>query len=51
MEWDKYKIIYKRYGSFYFITLWDKDENELTKLEVIYHFEECLDRYFWSVSE
>ena len=47
----EYKIIYKRYASLYFITLCDKDENELTTLEVIHHFVECLDRYFGSVCE
>ena len=51
MEWGEYKIIYKRYASLYFITLCDKDENELTTLEVIHHFVECLDRYFGSVCE
>lgn len=51
MEWGEYKIVYKRYASLYFITLCDKDENELTTLEIIHHFVECLDRYFGSVCE
>ena len=51
MEWGEYKIIYKRYASLYFITLCDKDENELKTLEIIHHFVECLDRYFRSVCE
>ena len=51
MEWGEYKIIYKRYASLYFITLCDKDENELKTLEIIHHFVECLDRYFGSVCE
>ena len=51
MEWGEYKIIYKRYASLYFITLCDKDENELIILEMLHHFVECLDRYFGSVCE
>lgn len=51
LEWGQYKIIYKRYASLYFITLCDKDENELIILEMIHHFVECLDRYFGSVCE
>ncbi len=51
MELGEYKIIYKRYVSLYFITLCDKDENDLTTLEVIHHFVEYLDRYFGSVCE
>ena len=46
-----YKIVYKRYASLYFITLVDKDDNELIVLELIHHFIECLDRYFGSVWE
>ena len=46
-----YKIVYKRYASLYFITLVDKDDNELIILEMIHHFVECLDRYFGSVCE
>ena len=51
MEWGEYKIIYKRYASLYFITLCDKDENELKILEITHQFVECLDRYFGSVCE
>ncbi len=51
MEWGEYKIIYKRYASLYFITLCDKDENELIILEMLHHFVEVLDRYFGSVCE
>ena len=51
MEWGEYKIVYKRYASLYFITLCDKDENELIILEILHHFVECLDRYFGSVCE
>ena len=51
LEWGEYKIVYKRYASLYFITLVDKDDNELIVLELIHHFVECLDRYFGSVCE
>ena len=51
LEWGEYKIVYKRYASLYFITLVDKDDNELTVLELIHHFVEFLDRYFGSVCE
>ena len=51
MEWGEYKIVYKRYASLYFITLCDKDDNELTILEIIHHFVECLDSYFGNVCE
>ena len=51
LEWGEYKIVYKRYASLYFITLVDKDDNELIILELIHHFVECLDRYFGSVCE
>ena len=51
LEYGQYKIIYKRYASLYFITLCDKDDNELIVLEIIHHFVEVLDRYFGSVCE
>ena len=51
MEYGQYKIIYKRYASLYFITLCDKEDNELIVLEIIHHFVEVLDRYFGSVCE
>ena len=51
LEYGEYKIIYKRYASLYFITLCDKNDNELMVLELIHHFVEVLDRYFGSVCE
>ncbi len=51
IEWNNYKIIYKRFASLYFITLCDKEENELIILELLQHFVECLDRYFGNVCE
>ena len=43
--------MYFRYASLYFITIVDKDENELYILEVIHHFVEVLDKYFGNVCE
>ena len=45
------KIVYKRYASLYFISVVDKNENELGMLETIHHFVEVLDRYFGNVCE
>lgn len=44
-------IIYIRYASLYFITIVDKEENELHILEIIHHFVEVLDKYFGNVCE
>ena len=38
VEYKDYKIVYKRYASLYFITIVDKDENELIVLELIHTF-------------
>jgi hypothetical protein len=43
--------VYKRYASLYFITIVDKDENELIVLELIHTFVEVLDKYFGNVCE
>ena len=51
IEWNQYKIIYKRYASLYFILLADKEDNELIGLELIQHFVECLDQYYGNVCE
>jgi AP-1 complex subunit sigma 1/2 len=51
LDYKDYKIIYKRYASLYFITIVDKDENELIILELIQSFVEVLDKYFSNVSE
>lgn len=40
-----------RYASLYFITIVDKDDNELLELETIHHFVEVLDKYFGNVCE
>lgn len=40
-----------RYASLYFITIVDKDDNELLVLEMIHFFVEILDKYFNNVCE
>ena len=51
LEWNDYKIVYKRYASLYFITIVDKEDNELLALEIIHFFVEVLDKYFNNVCE
>lgn len=51
LEWNDYKIVYKRYASLYFITIVDKDDNELLILEIIHFLVEVLDKYFNNVCE
>lgn len=51
MEWKEFKIVYKRYASLYFVTIVDKDDNELLILELIHFIVEVLDKYFNNVCE
>lgn len=51
LDFKEYKIVYKRYASLYFITIVDKDENELVILELMQSFVEILDKYFGNVCE
>lgn len=51
LEWNDFKIVYKKYASLYFITIVDKDDNELLVLEKIHFFVEILDTYFNNVCE
>ena len=51
LEYNQYKIVYKRYASLYFVTIVNKQENELHILEIIHHFVEVLDKYFGNVCE
>ena len=51
LDWKEYKIVYKKYASLYFITIVDKEDNELMALESIHHFVEVLDMYFNNVCE
>ncbi|KAI9143225.1 hypothetical protein BKA69DRAFT_1026791, partial [Paraphysoderma sedebokerense] len=45
------KLVYKRYASLYFCAGIDWDDNELTTLEVIHRYVQCLDEYFHNVCE
>ena len=51
IEWKDIKVVFKRYASLYFVTLIEKDDNELIAMEVIHHYVESLDRYFGNVCE
>ena len=51
LDYNEYKIIFKRYASLYFICVVDKDDNELYIMEVIHHYVEILDQYFGNVCE
>jgi AP-1 complex subunit sigma 1/2 len=51
LDYKEYKIVYKRYASLYFITIVDKDQNELIVLELMQSFVEILDKYFGNVCE
>lgn len=51
LEWRDYKLIFRRYASLYFISLCDKEDNELITLEIIHHYVEALDGYFGNVCE
>lgn len=51
LDWKEFKIVYKKYASLYFISLVDKEDNELAVLESMHHFVEVLDKYFNSVCE
>eukprot|EP00697_Spironema_sp_BW2_P008347 gnl/Spiro4/22926_TR11311_c0_g1_i1.p1 gnl/Spiro4/22926_TR11311_c0_g1~~gnl/Spiro4/22926_TR11311_c0_g1_i1.p1 ORF type:complete len:151 (+),score=41.25 gnl/Spiro4/22926_TR11311_c0_g1_i1:62-514(+) len=51
LDWQDYKIVYKRYASLYFVACIDKDDNELIAAETIHHYVEILDRYFGNVCE
>ena len=44
-------MIICRYASLYFVTIVEKEENELLTLEIIHHFVEVLDKYFGNVCE
>ena len=51
LDYKEYKIVYKRYASLYFITIVDKDHNELIVLELMQMIVEILDKYFGNVCE
>jgi hypothetical protein len=51
LDYKEFKIVYKRFASLYFIAIVDKDENELTILELMQAFVEVLDKFFGNVCE
>jgi len=51
IEYKKYKLVYRRYASLFFIFGVDESDNELIVLETIHHFVEILDKYFGNVCE
>ena len=38
LDYKEYKIVYKRFASLYFITIVDKEDNELIILELMQSF-------------
>lgn len=49
MEFQNYKIVYRRYASLFFIVGVDLNENELGILEFIHSLVETFDTYFKNV--
>eukprot|EP01024_Parvocaulis_polyphysoides_P024467 TRINITY_DN2241_c2_g1_i4.p2 TRINITY_DN2241_c2_g1~~TRINITY_DN2241_c2_g1_i4.p2 ORF type:complete len:154 (+),score=25.15 TRINITY_DN2241_c2_g1_i4:33-464(+) len=51
VEFQNYKIIYRRYAGLFFVFGVDMTDNELGYLEAIHLFVEVLDHYFENVCE
>merc|ERR1712000_371454 len=51
VEYENFKIIYRRYAGLYFIFGVDVTDNELLLMETIHLFAELLDQYFSNVCE
>ncbi|KAK3145702.1 hypothetical protein QOZ80_3AG0211080 [Eleusine coracana subsp. coracana] len=51
VDWQGYRVVYKRYASLYFCMCIDPTDNELETLQIIHHYVEILDRYFGNVCE
>ena len=51
MQYQNFKIIYRRYAGLYFIFGVDVNDNELLLMETIHLFVELLDQYFSNVCE
>eukprot|EP01006_Ploeotia_vitrea_P050564 TRINITY_DN67474_c5_g1_i1.p2 TRINITY_DN67474_c5_g1~~TRINITY_DN67474_c5_g1_i1.p2 ORF type:complete len:159 (+),score=75.61 TRINITY_DN67474_c5_g1_i1:51-479(+) len=51
IEWQNYKLIYRRYAGLFFTLCVDVNDNELAYLESIHLFVELLDKFFGSVCE
>ena len=51
IEYNNYKLIYRRYAGLFFTIAVDLHDNELSYLETIHLFVELLDSYFSNVCE
>jgi AP-2 complex subunit sigma-1 len=51
IEYNNYKLIYRRYAGLFFTIAVDVQDNELSYLETIHLFVELLDSYFSNVCE
>nr|CAG8594163.1 11570_t:CDS:2 [Entrophospora candida] len=51
VEFQNYKIIYRRYAGLFFCVCVDANDNELSYLEAIHFFVEVLDTFFGNVCE
>ena len=51
IEYNSYKLIYRRYAGLFFTIAVDAQDNELSYLETIHLFVELLDSYFSNVCE
>lgn len=51
IEYNNYKLIYRRYAGLFFTIAVDLSDNELSYLETIHLFVELLDSYFSNVCE
>lgn len=51
VEYENFKIIYRRYAGLYFVFGADVNDNELLLMESIHLFVELLDTYFSNVRE
>lgn len=51
IEYNNYKVIYRRYAGLFFTIAVDVQDNELSYLETIHLFVELLDSYFSNVCE
>jgi AP-2 complex subunit sigma-1 len=51
IEYNSYKLIYRRYAGLFFTIAVDASDNELSYLETIHLFVELLDSYFNNVCE
>uniref|UniRef100_A0A7S0KX33 AP complex subunit sigma n=1 Tax=Asterionellopsis glacialis TaxID=33640 RepID=A0A7S0KX33_9STRA len=51
IEYNNYKLIYRRYAGLFFTIAVDSTDNELSYLETVHLFVELLDSYFSNVCE